>query len=32
MSVSVLFLEVIVAVGLASVAAIGILCAVGSDW
>lgn len=32
MSVSVLFLEVIVAVGLASVAAIGILCAGGSDW
>ena len=32
MSVSVLFLEAIVAVGLASVAAIGILWAGGSDW
>ena len=32
MSVSVLFLEAIVAVGLASVSAIGILCAGGSDW
>ena len=32
MSVSVLFLEVIVAVGLASVAAIGILWAGGADW
>ncbi|KJJ23170.1 hypothetical protein HMPREF2954_00950 [Neisseria sp. HMSC067H09] len=32
MSVSVLFLEAIVAVGLASVAAIGILWAGGADW
>lgn len=32
MSVSVLFLEAIVVVGLASVAAIGILWAGGADW
>ncbi len=32
MSVSVLFLEAIVAVDLASVAAIGILWAGGADW
>ncbi len=32
MSVSVLILEAIVAVGLASVAAIGILWAGGADW